>query len=78
MFKSRDNSEDMKEAKGNKYCNKSKKIKITKILTVRGTTVPHLLENIDFQKKKIEAEVIFHLTKRFTVSLCNMKKVLFN
>lgn len=54
MFKSRDNSEDMKEAKGNKNCNKSKKIKITKILTVRGTTVPHLLENIDFQKKKLK------------------------
>ena len=74
---SRDNSEDMKEAKGNKNCNKSKKIKITKILRVRGTTVSHLLENIDSQKKKkkFEAEVIFHLTKRFTVSLCNMKKV---
>ena len=49
---SRDNSEDMKEAKGNKNCNKSKKIKITKILRVRGTTVSHLLENIDSQKKK--------------------------
>lgn len=48
---SRDNSEEVKGAKGNENCNKSR-IKITKILRVRGTTVPHLLENTDFQEKK--------------------------